>query len=212
MNRGQFARRYTSTRVTPFAPPGQFGHMGHFGPGMCRSCGQPSDKCCCGCRECRKEPKELFVEAKAGGIRGVGGIAENQFASDKQYTAENLNIQAFAAEAMRHPILTGLTTPGEATADAAGISAIGAAKAFIGGGCCVHLSVEYAPVTPTTLSVVLILVTDTDGTLLMWGKVDQAGGHYQVKENVVTTKPGATVTVFVFNAVARVRWCEVFSC
>ena len=204
MNQGQFAHRYTSTRVTPFAPPGQFGHMGHFGPGMCRSCGQPSDKCCCGCRECRKESKELLVEAKgAAGATGAAGFAGQ---------TQDLKMETFMAEAMRHPILTRADTTAAAATDAAAAPAVGTAKAFIGGGCCVHLSVEYAPITPTSPLIVLILVTDTDGTLLAWGKLEPAGAHYQVKECVVTTKPGATVTVFVFNAIARVRWCEVFSC
>lgn len=206
MNQGHFAHRYyTGTRVAPFAPPGQFGHMGHFGPGMCRSCGQSSDKCCCGCRECRKESKELLVEARgATGVAGAAGVA-----AAAAYT-QNLKMETFVAEAMTHPILTRANTA--AAADAAAAPAVGTAKAFIGGGCCVHLSVEYAPVTPTSPSIVLILVSDTEGTLLAWGKLEPAGAHYQVKENVVTTKPGATVTVFVFNATARVRWCEVFSC
>ena len=86
------------------------------------------------------------------------------------------------------------------------------AKAFIGGGCCVHISVEYAPVTPTAVSIVGIFVSDTDGTLLAWAKTEQPGGHYHVKENVITTKPGATVTLIAVNATARIRWCEVFSC
>src|SRR5215475_14365955 len=96
MNRGQFAHRYyTSTRVTPFAPPGH--HMGHFGPGMCRSCGQPSDKCCCGCRECRKESKELLVESRgAAGTTGLTGAATH---------TQNLKMETFVAEAMNHPIL-----------------------------------------------------------------------------------------------------------
>jgi hypothetical protein len=172
---------------------------------MCRSCGQPSDKCCCGCRECRKESRELLVEARgAAGATGAAGIA-----AERQ--TQNLKMEAFVAEAMRHPILTQPDTAAAAAAPAA-TPAVGAAKAFIGGGCCVHLSVEYAPVTPTSPSIVLIVVIDTEGTFLAWGKLEPAGAHYQVKENVVTTKPGATVAVFVFNAIARVRWCEVFSC
>ncbi len=38
------------------------------------------------------------------------------------------------------------------------------------------------------------------------------GTHYQVKENVVTTKPGATIMLLAINATVRARWCEVFSC
>jgi hypothetical protein len=33
--------------------------------GHCRQCGQPSGSCCCGCRECRKEAKELVVTPDA---------------------------------------------------------------------------------------------------------------------------------------------------
>jgi hypothetical protein len=95
---------------------------------------------------------------------------------------------------------------------AAGTVATTTTKAFIGGGCCVHISVEYAPHTPTAASIVMIIVTDTDGTALAWEKREQPGAHYQVKENVITTKPGATVTLFAANATARIRWCEVFSC
>jgi hypothetical protein len=186
MNRGQFAHRYTGARVMPFAPPGQFGHMGHFAPGTCRSCGHPSDQCRCGCRECRKESKELTVQSTAA--------------------EQDVKMDSVLAAAMRQSL------HGIAGADLASAPAPGSAKAFIGGGCCVHISVEYAPVTPTAVSIVMILVSDTDGTLLAWAKTEQPGGHYQVKENVVTTKPGATVTLFAVNATARIRWCEVFSC
>ena len=99
-----------------------------------------------------------------------------------------------------------------ATADVlkAGNSGIG--TAFIGGGCCVHLSVEFAPITPTAEATVIILVKDTEGTGMAWEKQEKAGTHYQVKECVITTKPGATLTVAVLNMTARVRWCEIFSC
>jgi hypothetical protein len=92
----------------------------------------------------------------------------------------------------------------------AGNSGIG--TAFIGGGCCVHLSVEFAPITPTAEATVIILVKDTEGTGMAWEKQEKAGTHYQVKECVITTKPGATLTVAVLNMTARVRWCEIFSC
>jgi hypothetical protein len=84
--------------------------------------------------------------------------------------------------------------------------------AFIGGGCCVHISIEYAPITATAQSIVGIMVKDTEGTLLVWEKVDPPGTHYQVKENVVTTKPGATIKLLASNATVRARWCEIFSC
>jgi hypothetical protein len=111
---------------------------------------------------------------------------------------------------------------GLAPAGAAGLAVAGAAAgaapaaglvtAFIGGGCCVHISLEYAPITATVQSIVAVLVRDTEGTLMMWEKINPPGTHYQVKENVVTTKPGATILLFAVNATVRARWCEVFSC
>jgi hypothetical protein len=189
MNRAQFEHRYTGARVMPFAPPGQFSPMGHFAPGICRSCGHPSGQCRCGCRECRKESKELSVQSIAA-------------------AGQDVKMDSVLAAAMRQPIheISGVN----AAADRP--PALGSARAFIGGGCCVHISVEYAPVTPTAVSIVMILVSDTDGTLLAWAKTEQPGGHYQVKESVITTKPGATVALFAVNATARIRWCEVFSC
>jgi xanthine/CO dehydrogenase XdhC/CoxF family maturation factor len=170
--------------------------MGHHSPGTCRSCGQPSGQCGCGCRECRKESKELVVRSSVA-------------------AGQDTKLNTVLAAAMQQPHnlagLRGIEEPRPAAAAAAGAEkAID--TAFIGGGCCVHLSVEYAPVVPTAQSVIMIIVTDSEGTLLAWAKTEQPGGHYQVKENVVTTKPGATVLVAVSNATARVRWCEVFSC
>jgi hypothetical protein len=197
MNRAQFAHRYTGNHVLPFAPPGH-GHHGHHGPGTCRSCGQPSGQCGCGCRECRKESKELVVRSSVA-------------------AGQNTRLNTVVAAAMQDPhSFAGLHGANEPQAAAVGATAAAAEKpidtAFIGGGCCVHLSVEYAPVVPTAQSFIMIIVTDSEGTLLAWAKIEQPGGHYQVKENVVTTKPGATVMVAVSNATARVRWCEVFSC
>jgi hypothetical protein len=85
-------------------------------------------------------------------------------------------------------------------------------SAFIGGGCCVHVSVEYAPIAATAQSLVAVLVRDTEGTTMAWERIDPPGTHYQVKENVITTKPGATITLLASNATVRARWCEVFSC
>jgi hypothetical protein len=194
MNRAQFAHRHASARTMAFAPPTQFAPMGHFGPGTCRSCGHPSDQCRCGCRECRKESKELVVESTAAA--GQAGL--------------DVKMDSVFVAAMRQSLhgLAGVN----AAADPVAAPAVGSAKAFIGGGCCVRISVEYAPVSPTAVSIVMILVSDTDGTLLAWAKTEQPGGHYHVKENVVTTKPGATVTLLAANATARIRWCEVFSC
>jgi hypothetical protein len=171
MSSSQFAPRYSGLRVLPFAPPGRA-----HGPGMCRSCGQPSGDCRCGCRQCRKESKELmFTPDAQTGRTETGSLAGSMLSAGS-------------------PAATTFPT------------------AFIGGGCCVHVSVEYAPITATVQSVVAIWVRDTEGTNLIWEKIDPPGTHYQVKENVITTKPGATILLVATNATARARWCEVFSC
>ena len=92
-----------------------------------------------------------------------------------------------------------------------GAGKIGLDKAFIGGGCCVHLSIEYTP-AGTADGTVAVLTQDSSDTELMWIKKVNAGLGYQIKEGIVTTKPGAHLTVLVVGATARVRWCEVFSC
>ena len=89
----------------------------------------------------------------------------------------------------------------------------GVGEAIIGGGCCVSLSVEYMPsnvaLNPTG-GTVSVQVTDSEGATLVWKKAFKEG--YHVKECIITTNPGATLQVQVVNAIARVRWCEIFSC
>lgn len=160
------------------------GH-GH-GPGACKSCGCDSAECRCGCRQCRKEAKEITYTADARANAGVG-VAGGLAAA---HLSQSINTNAAAA----------------------GADAVKPATAFVGGGCCVHISLEYAPITATAQSVVAIMVRDTEGTLMLWEKIDPPGTHYQIKENVVTTKPGATILLFAVNATIRARWCEVFSC
>lgn len=172
MSSPHFVHRYSGSRILPFA----------HAPGTCHACGQPSGDCRCGCRQCRKEAKELLLTAAAN-VRG------GQNAAIGSLVGASLNASPAAAAA----------SPAMPTA-------------FIGGGCCVHVSVEYAQIAPTAQSVVAIIVKDSEGTLLAWEKIDPAGTHYQVKENVVTTKPGATIMLFASNATVRARWCEVFSC
>jgi hypothetical protein len=163
--------------------------MGHHG--LCPGCGQPHGKCCCGTRECRKEPKELLVDAAAA--KTLAGAQAQP----------SLSLMANLS-----PQLTGADT----ALTAASRGSVSTGTAFIGGGCCVHLSIEYAAQTPTQASIVLVGVKDADGTTLIWAKAEQPGAGYRIKENIITTKPGATVTVEVSNATARLRWCEVFSC
>lgn len=177
MNPTQFASRYTGAAVVPLARPLPFAH----GSGFCRACGQPSASCCCGCRQCRTEARELTADPTTKPQRTV----------PLGSTLEALRTSAGVA----------------GRAENAGFDI-----AFVGGGCCVHISVEFAPLTPTSGSSVLIGVTDADGTVLAWQKTLQPGAGYTVKESVITTNPGAIVLVVVNNMIARVRWCEVFSC
>ena len=89
----------------------------------------------------------------------------------------------------------------------------GTGDAIIGGGCCVSLSVEYMPANVSlqnAVSTVTVQVTDSEGATLIWKKQFSQG--YHVKECIITTYPGAKLLVTVQNAIARVRWCEVFSC
>ena len=155
-----------------------------YGPGTCKSCGCDSGSCRCGCRQCRTEAKELTVTAdpKAQGRGGAVGS------------------------------LAGAFLAAGAGAGAAAGNAVSPVTAFIGGGCCVHISLEYAPITATAQSIVAIIAHDTEGTAMLWEKLDPPGARYQVKENVITTKPGATIMLLAVNATVRARWCEVFSC
>jgi len=91
-------------------------------------------------------------------------------------------------------------------------SAVTSGTAFIGGGCCVTLAIEYAPSVATAAFGVAVIAVDSEGTTLIWARGEPAGTPYRVHECIVTTKPGATLTVDVLNCTARVRWCEVFSC
>ena len=84
--------------------------------------------------------------------------------------------------------------------------------AIIGGHCCVHLSIEYRPSPGNPENpVVRVRVMDAEGTLLTWEKRDILAG-YHIKEGIITTNPGAILTITVNNAIARVRWCEIFRC
>lgn len=166
--------------------------MGLRGP--CPGCGQPPSKCCCGWRECRKEAKELLVESATTTKTGQATTAGEQTPQFSLMTALSPQL-------------------GDATLQqAAARGTVGTGTAFIGGGCCVHLSIEYAAQTPTQACVVLVGAKDADGTTLIWAKMEQASAGYRIKENIVTTSPGATVVVEVINATARLRWCEIFSC
>jgi hypothetical protein len=188
------APRYTGSHAAfaPFAPmpgPHPFPHHAAL-PGFCHSCCHPKTRCCCACRECRKEAKDLLVTpARAAG--------------------KTLDLPAYAEHVGTHYLKTFVA--GHAAAEAAP-KPDGIGGAFIGGGCCVHLSIEYAPATPTSESAVSVFVGDTEGTVMSWTKTTQPGTGYQIKEGIITTKPGAGLIVLVAQMTARVRWCEIFSC
>ena len=186
--------RYTGTR--PFAP--WHGH-GMVPQGHCRHCGQPSAQCCCGCRECRKEAKELVVTPAAG------NTGQDTGSSSGTNAAGLAMLRAMQAQALDDTTKATLATSDDNRT-------AGTGTGFIGGGCCVTLSIEYAPTVATAVSLVGVLVKDADGTTLGWIRTEPAGTGYRIHECIITTKPGATLTVVVLNATARVRWCEVFSC
>jgi hypothetical protein len=189
---------YTGARAFPFVPPFAgpiMGHHPHPEPhGFCHSCCHPRSHCMCHRRECRKEAKELVVNSDTATTTDTTGAATGA-----------LNLLKAKAESLA----TNLGTLEGATINRKGVVA---GTAFIGGGCCVHLSVEYIANDPTKGSAVEILVEDSEGTFLGWGRLEPAGTPYRIKEGIVTTKPGAKLIVAVINATARVRWCEVFSC
>ncbi|HTS63229.1 MAG TPA: hypothetical protein VMH28_14475 [Candidatus Acidoferrales bacterium] len=148
----------------------------------------------CGChsgppmRMCRRDSKELLVEDTGTGDTGNTGTTG---------TTGN-------------PATGIANLPGDAVAGRTGTTG----RAIIGGGCCVSLSVEYMPSTVSLasppLAFVEVTVTDAAGTALAWIKEFKEG--YHVQECIITTNPGAILRVFVKSAIARVRWCEVFSC
>jgi hypothetical protein len=174
---------------------GGHGHHHGGGHGFCSGCGHPRSSCCCGCRECRKEARDLLVEPTTE-LRGAG---------DTGFAAAAAAIKALSSAANE------AAAEGQADAIGIGQGKGGSGTAFIGGGCCVHLSVEYVP-TGTANGTVMVVVKDSNDTELAWLKSASPGLGYQIKEGIITTKPGATMTVLVVGAIARVRWCEVFSC
>jgi hypothetical protein len=173
---------YTGTALLP-------PRRGIMLPGHCGKCGQPSAQCCCGCRECRKEAKELTV---------APGISQREKLDQADMTAIVRMLHLGAPQDAQLPEVSAANT--------------GLGTAFIGGGCCTTLSIEYAASVATSPFAVVVLVRDSEGTLLAWGRAEPAGTPYRVHECIITTKPGATVIVVALNCTARLRWCEVFSC
>jgi hypothetical protein len=188
--------------------------------GFCPSCFHPEELCCCGRRECRKEAKELLViaETAVGGKKPISTLHSEQLRMMEVFsqplTADQSDLKA-GAESTRATTETTFAA-GSILSRVQTVGAmIGSGKTFIGGGCCVHLSVEYMPSAAgadAANAVLLVLVSDSEQTMLLWGKLVKPGTSYQVKESIISTKPGAMVQVVALNVTARLRWCEVFSC
>ena len=166
--------------------------------GFCPSCCHPAPRCVCGWRQCRKEAKELLVTAEARTLK-------EQAAIERGLVDAVRSEEGAAATVLRET---------EETVLAGNISRrlkaqTGQGTAFLGGGCCVHLSIEYTSVSESAQ--VVVEVMDAEGTVLAWVKRGIQPGYY-IKEGIISTNPGASLRVIVKDATARVRWCEVFSC
>ena len=158
----------------------------------------------CGCRECRKEARDLLVEANSTRTK----ISENPALGT---AFARMSILSAFADASESSGSANADNPPLLSSDAIGKGPLGMGAAFVGGGCCVHLSIEYAP-SGTADGTVAVAVRDSQDTEMLWLKKVPAALGYQIKEGIVTTKPGANLTVMTVAATARVRWCEVFSC
>jgi hypothetical protein len=152
--------------------------------------------CLCGVRQCRKEAKELLVtpdrQAKDVGAARVWAElsrADIGDVRDVEYDEAKLEMAEIRETLAQQRA--------------------GADQAFIGGGCCVHLSIEYT--ANSDASGVAVMVTDAEGTVMLWAKLAKKQGYY-IKEGIITTNPGARLLLVAVGATARVRWCEVFSC
>jgi hypothetical protein len=199
----------------------QHQHANHF----CNSCRHPVSKCACH-RSCRKIEKELLVRPKA--------------TSDATDATTGSALHGATTEAVHYKIsaMMDLTSPAETpetktktktkSAESAPLIssvqrlqqlvtrkqvAAGMESTVIGGGCCVHLSIEYMPLNPlvdlTAFSGAMVI--DSESTVMLWGKYFNGDG-YHIKECVISTNPGAHLWVVSINSVTRVRWCEIVSC
>ncbi|MDD5673031.1 MAG: hypothetical protein PHC61_02620 [Chitinivibrionales bacterium] len=182
------------------------GHHPHYHT-FCQQCCHPIADCCCGAPQCRKEAKELLVVPAANDVvtpKDPGIIRDTGLTMRMLAMIDAAPLDASAIDKKGQVINSEYGT----------ITSGGIGKAFIGGGCCVHLSIEYALENSisNTAGKVSVRVVDSENTSLSWGKYVPAQSSYQIKENIITTYPGAQLAVAVSNVIARVRWCEVFSC
>jgi hypothetical protein len=178
--------------------------------GFCWSCCRPAQSCCCHVHTCRKEAKELLVVPKSVRVPIDQKDPILRPIDTKAAEAEKLHLLSETAEGK-------LNVETQAADTAVRIVESGTGSAIIGGSCCAHLSIEYMPSLSVKESTektpqVAVRVIDSEGTTLMWHKTVHPGSIYQIRENIIVTKPGARLDVEVLSLVARVRWCEIFSC
>ena len=184
-------------------------HNPHY-HSFCSHCCHPAGACCCCVPECRREPKELVIVPKTGAVDQatleVHQMAMSMLSMPPEPT-QDTSAETGASE-------INLLRMKKMDAQTLSTLNLGTGTAFIGGGCCVHLSVEYMPESATASAdgIVLVAVTDSEGTVLAWGKQVNAHSSYEIKENIITTNPGAKLLVYAVNLIVRVRWCEIFSC
>jgi hypothetical protein len=168
-------------------------------------------------RDCRKESKELLVRPEPA-RRDVASLTEVRHHMAMASMAESENDSKTAERVVMKEVNPMITTLDAEIKKPSGKIQQGMGQAIIGGGCCVELAIEYMPTPPlvslgtggAALALVLVAVTDAEGAILMWSKLVSPG--YHVKEGIISTYPGALLHVQVLNAIARVRWCEIFSC
>lgn len=231
------------TFMRPMGTMQPVGQVPGYGPqpshyhGFCPSCHHPVDQCVCH-RSCRKVEKELLALPGLVGTKPHGELDPTTGASIPGLTKEATLKRIFGLMDFITPIGaaedTGDTNTAAEKAATSNISMkliselrrgmeigkipYGVQTTVIGGGCCVHLSMEYMPIFPapmaplaTTLSMSAAMVMDSKGIIMGWGKVFTDEGHH-VKESIISTNPGAWLLVLSVNSVTRVRWCEIISC
>lgn len=202
----------------------------HPAHGFCSSCCHPAAQCNCH-RSCRKIEKELLVQPGATGKADEGIIhrSAGKNAPGKAEPADPATAKVFALMDLISPLEAPAAAGDEKSATdarftmqgadslrqavAANRVAFGMKNTVIGGGCCVHLSIEYMQMNPLVPSTALtgVLVMDSKATMMAWGKMFTGDG-YHVKECIISTHPGARLWVLSVNAITRVRWCEIISC
>lgn len=170
-------------------------------------------------RDCRKEAKELLVRPEPA-RRDVASLTEvrHHIAMASMAAAKSEDDTKTAERVVMTEVNPMIATLDAEIKKASGKIQQGRGQAIIGGGCCVELAIEYMPTPPLVSlgtggslpALVLVAVTDAEGAILMWSKLVSPG--YHVKEGIISTYPGALLLVVVLNAIARVRWCEIFSC